>query len=309
MVAVKVLVFGAGSAQVPFIQALVRGGASVTVIGETIDQLVPDDVGRIQVSTHDVSAVLRAVADSPRAGFDAIACPTPGRSLISAAATAHVLGLGARFASESVARMLTTRVELHQALLVAGLARRFIREVDAVVIKPRSMSGGSRGISIHRDVVIEDHVAGPEWKLIGMIVHGRPHLWSCVGIRDSGASPIALVLGGARPTWDNTALLAGVSALVSDLGLHDGPIQLDVIDSTDGPEVIDLDLVLGGAGPLIRAATGVDLDAAYADLVLGRDPALEPTRDLAAAMSYPDRRIVTAATALAALEALVTDRA
>jgi biotin carboxylase len=313
-----VLVIGAGPNQVPLISRLAARGYDVVVVDRDAEAPgVSLATSAIEHSTHDAEAVLTALRAHPLAKkLVALACPSTGRPYLTAARCAEAVGL--RFPSPSAVETLLDRRRLRHVLGEVGLARRRCEPADhpsdielPVVVKPASGGGASRGVSVCRErsdldaalrlasrispdghAVIESFCTGRELKLAGLVSRGTVELL-LAGQRtfgdDARGLPVAVALGASEDTSLvelETRLAAPLSELCRRLGLHDLPLNVDVIDAAWGLEVIDVDIVLGSLERLVSVATGIDAIEAQVDLCLGRTPDLERRWWRGAATTY-----------------------
>lgn len=316
-----VLVLGGGPGQLGLIRELRDRGCEIVVVDR--DPHVPGAGSAslvLQCSTHDGEAIVTMLEGlSIAAGIEAIVCPSTGAPYLAAARCATTLGL--HFPPEAAVVGILDKYELWCALQKIEGTRRWCVPADEkhvhdrlpCVVKPRRGGGASVGVTFCRsqeelrwavecaesssygeaDAIVESLCEGHEYKLAGAVQGGEVKLL-LVGRRTFGRQesacgiPIAIALGPSEdPRVDGLHDVAGlVEALCRQLELDDVPLNIDIIDTTDGPEIIDCDIVFGSFERLARGSFGLDLCGVHADLCLRRPLSVTPSEHRGAAATY-----------------------
>lgn len=159
--------------------------------------------------------------------------------------------------------------------------------------------------SLYAGVLVEEFLAGPEISVDSAVSGGVAHPL-VLADKTVGLAPYFEELGHVVPAADHPQLdaaLAMVAQAHRVLGLDRLITHAEVKLTANGPRLVEINARLGGdlIPYLGLLATGVDLAGAAADLALGREPDLRPTRQAAAAVSllYPDRDVRVRAVELA----------
>lgn len=317
-----VLVFGGGKSQLPVVQSFAEKGYKTAVVDKnpTAPAMLEAPVPLI-ASTHDADAVLLSLKDKNLIGqICSISCPTTGWPYVAAARCASSLSLP--FPSEGSMLVVLDKYRIWETLLDLKIADRECVAVTPgklpprlpdlpLVVKPRMAGGASKGVRVCQSLmeleeaveyaasfsldgmaIVENYCAGEEFKLAGLIQNGKV-VFMLAARRSFGpgilGQPIGLTVGPDNLAEDCIVanhLVARVEELYSFHGLDNIPFNIDVIITERGPEIIDLDLVLGSFEKLVPAATGIDCTGMYADLCLGKQIYFKQKAWKGAAVTY-----------------------
>ncbi|MFF2956996.1 ATP-grasp domain-containing protein [Kitasatospora sp. NPDC057965] len=232
----------------------------------------------------------------------AAAFGTFGNSEATAATCRNKAASRAAFAAAGVPSPASTRVDsLDQALAAAE------RIGYPVVVKPAAGAGsigvrradGSRDLAdaytraaAHADdgfgVLVEEYLDGPEVSVECVTALG---MTTAVAVtrKQLGAEPFFEEVGHSVEAGDPLLAIAGPVAVAAlkALGFTNGVSHVEMRLTDTGPRLIEVNGRLGGdlIPHLVREATGIDLPLAAADIALGLEPDLAPTRRRAAAIS------------------------
>ncbi|MEU6237196.1 ATP-grasp domain-containing protein [Kitasatospora sp. NPDC047058] len=235
----------------------------------------------------------------------------PGQSSATAAACRNKAASRAVWAAEGVPSAQSIRVT---SLVTAARAARRIGY--PVVLKPASHAGSIGVIKVeHPDdlpgafayangraenqgeegsgLLVEEYLAGPEISVECVTVHG---ITTAVAVtrKELGPEPHFEEVGHVVVAGDPLLAQAGpiAESALDALGVNAGISHVEMRLTADGPRLIEVNGRIGGdlIGHLVHLATGIDLAAAAADIALGREPDLTPTRSAAAGVRflYPD---------------------
>ena len=299
----KLMVLGAGPAQLP----LIRTGVELGHFVVTVDYL-PENVGHhmshrsVDCSTVDRDGVLAAAIEL---GIDGIATLASDVATPTIAYVADRLGLpgpplnvAETMANKAQFRAFQESVGLPGPRFCVGTCCDDVL-TDArgltfpVVVKPVDTSG-SRGVSKvdrhadhafrrafaealryspSRTVCVEEFVPGHDVSGDGFVVDRR--LRAVVTKKyKRGLMPVGHAVPSHLTGEEQEEVRAGVERVCAALGYENGPLDFDVRLSDEGPTVLEMSARLGGNAipAVIHHATGVDLVAAVVAYALGGEP-------------------------------------
>ncbi|WP_204357864.1 MULTISPECIES: ATP-grasp domain-containing protein [unclassified Streptomyces] len=199
-------------------------------------------------------------------------------------------------------------------LLEAALAAEFIGY--PVVVKPAGQAGSVGVIRVDRaeelpagfefategaslwggestDVLVEEYLDGEEIS-VECVTHRGVTTPVAVTRKQLAFAPYFEEVGHTVDAADPLLRRVGpvAQAAVAALGLTTGIQHVEMRLTSTGPRIIEVNGRIGGdlIGKLVLLATGIDLPRAAADLALGVQPDLTPTRRQAAAVAllYPE---------------------
>ncbi|GGR03690.1 ATP-grasp domain-containing protein [Kitasatospora griseola] len=231
----------------------------------------------------------------------------PGQSSATAAACRNKSASRAVWASEGVPSAQSIRVT---SLVTAARAARRIGY--PVVLKPSAHAGSIGVIKVENPddlpgafayasgraedqgeegsgILVEEYLAGPEVSVECVTVHGIT-IAVAVTRKELGPEPHFEEVGHVVSAGDPLLAQVGpvAEAALDALGMNSGVSHVEMRLTADGPRLIEVNGRIGGdlIGHLVRLATGIDLAAAAADIALGREPDLTPTRSAAAGVRF-----------------------
>lgn len=152
--------------------------------------------------------------------------------------------------------------------------------------------------------LVEEMVTGPEVSIDGAVSRGRYQAY-CVARKQTGFAPhfeeTGHIVDGRDPLLADPDLTRVLAQAHRALGLPDGTTHTEVRLTEYGPVIIEVNGRLGGdlIPYLAQIATGVDPGLIAADVAVGRDPRIEPTRTGSAGVRFlypPEDCQVAAAT-------------
>ncbi|MGA5704558.1 ATP-grasp domain-containing protein [Peterkaempfera bronchialis] len=231
----------------------------------------------------------------------------PGQSTATAAACRNKAAARAVWAAEGVPSAQSIRVT---SLVTAGTAARRIGY--PVVLKPAAHAASIGVIKVERPedlaaafayassratgqgkegsgILVEEYLDGPEISVECVTVHG---ITTPVAVtrKELGPEPQFEEVGHVVSADDPLLAQAGpiAAAALDALGVSSGISHVEMRLTSDGPRLIEVNARIGGdlIGHLVHLATGIDLVAAAADIALGREPDLTPTRNRAAGIRF-----------------------
>ncbi len=290
----RVMVVGAGPYQVPALEAVKRLGYQSLAVDRNPEApgMALADARRV-IDIIDCDAVVQAARE---AGISAVLTVGSDAALPAVSAVANALSLPGL--DSSTLERCRDKLRLAQALEAAGLAHprtRLARTADVTefglpcVIKPSSGAGG-RGVSI---VELAEQIApalarAGERPLIQAFVDGLPigvELFMANGVlaaffafndqyRPGFVSPVGHSLPSRLSPSRMAQLRKSAETFAFALGIDQGPANLDLRWTAEGPVLIELNPRAGGSNiaELVSVSTGVDLAEAAVLTALGQDP-------------------------------------
>ncbi|MFJ1795294.1 ATP-grasp domain-containing protein [Kitasatospora griseola] len=231
----------------------------------------------------------------------------PGQSSATAAACRNKSAARAVWAAEGVPSAQSIRAT---SLVTANTAARRIGY--PVVLKPAAHAASIGVIKVERaedlpsafaytseqaagqgvegsGVLVEEYLAGPELSVECVTVRG---ITTPVAVTRKALGPEPLFQEVGHIVVAEDPLLAQVGpvaeAALDALGVNTGVSHVEMRLTSDGPRLIEVNARLGGdlIGRLVQLATGIDLPAVAADVALGREPDLTPSRHEAAGVRF-----------------------
>lgn len=153
-------------------------------------------------------------------------------------------------------------------------------------------------------VLVEEYLQGPEISVECALVDGQLHIVALtrkqVGFAP-GFEELGHTVAPQEPLPQEAAIREVVQAAHRALGIQLGVTHAELRLTPQGPRMIELGLRCAGdlIPYVVELATGIDLFAVAANLAAGEQPVLQPSRQLAAAISflYPpyDARVLATA--------------
>ncbi|MGV9266726.1 ATP-grasp domain-containing protein [Kitasatospora sp. NPDC003701] len=138
-------------------------------------------------------------------------------------------------------------------------------------------------------VLVEEYLDGPEISVECITVYG---ITTPVAVTRKALGPEPLFQEVGHTVVADDHLLAQVGpiaeAALDALGVNTGVSHVEMRLTSSGPRLIEVNARIGGdlIGRLVQLATGIDLPAVAADIALGREPDLTPTRREAAGVRF-----------------------
>lgn len=293
----RLLVLGAGPAQLGLLEAARRIGAFVAVADR--DPAAPGFAfadRRCILSTEDEPALERLVG---ALGIDGIISPGTDWPVGVAARIAERTGLPHPIAP-ATAVLATNKLRQRERLAEAAVPQPRWWVVGAsdeapvvegpVVVKAPDRQG-QKGLALVEDpaelpaavaaaravsrsglALVEELVDGPEVTVVGFSAGGE-FTTLAVTDREVAAPPaFGVALAHVWPSGDRGQSPAVAARAVAALGITDGPSYTQLRIGADGPQVIEVAARLGGGhdAELVEAAVGIDLNALALQASLGR---------------------------------------
>ncbi len=138
-------------------------------------------------------------------------------------------------------------------------------------------------------LLVEEYLDGPEISVECVTVHG---ITTPVAVTRKFLGPEPLFQEVGHTVVADDPLLAQVGpvaeAALDALGVNTAVSHVEMRLTSSGPRLIEVNARIGGdlIGRLVHLATGIDLPAIAADIALGREPDLTPTRREAAGVRF-----------------------
>ncbi len=306
MEAERLLVLGAGPAQIGLLAAARRRGLFVIAVDRD-----PSAPGfryadrRAIISVEDEPAIER-LAEAER--IDGVIAPGIGWSVAVAARVAERLGLEHPVSSET-ALLVTSKLRERERFADAGIpqpafercstAEEAVAAAERVgypcVLKPTDRQN-QRGLAYVEGpdaldaaiagafeqsrsgvLLVEELVDGPEVMINGFSLGGRFHPLTVTDriLAEPPAFGVALAHVWRSSLEPGTlgAAVEATSSAAAALGVLEGPTYTQVRVGPDGPSVVELGARLGGGhdAELCRAALGIDLNALSLAAALGEE--------------------------------------
>ena len=295
----RLLVLGAGPAQLGLLEAARRRGAFVAVADR--DPAAPGFAfadRRCILSTEDEPALERLVG---ALRIDGIVSPGTDWPVGVAARIAERAGLPHPI-SPATAVLATNKLRQRERLAEAGVPQPrswvvgaaddpptvdgpvVVKAPDrqgqkglALVDEPAALSeaiANARSVARSGLALVEELVDGPEVTVVGFSVGGEFTALTITDREVAGPPAFGVALAHVWPSEVSDTLK--VSDTVRDalraLGIADGPSYTQLRVDADGPKVIEVAARLGGGhdAELVEAAVGVDLNMLAIDAALGR---------------------------------------
>ncbi|MFC9331415.1 ATP-grasp domain-containing protein [Kitasatospora sp. NPDC057015] len=229
---------------------------------------------------------------------------TPGNSTATAMACRDKAASREAFAACVVpsarSTLVTTLEEAEQAAAATGypLVLKPARQAGSLGVIKAAGPGDLAAAYAHAaqaaqddegaDVLVEEYLDGPEISVECVTVQG---VTTPVAVtrKQLGPEPFFEEVGHSVEAGDPLLAIAGPVAVaaLNALGFTTGVSHVEMRLTDTGPRLIEVNGRLGGdlIPHLVREATGIDLPLAAADIALGLEPDLVPTRRRAAAIS------------------------
>lgn len=287
----RLLVVGAGPLQVPLIDKARELGIHTVAIDRN-----PNAVGFLSADVHsrvDISNVANVVSFARLNRIDGVVTAATDYGVQSASCAAFELGLPGPHprVAELVKNKGAVRDALHNAFGDARrghVTARHKSDVEAIrehaeyplMVKPADGSGSqgvsrvesdeelshacSNAIQVSRsgEAIVEPFLEGIEYGVESYVFAGRPMVLSVMNKTMTG-SPLYAELG--HSICHDTSIIDPVSTKVAQsivhLGIESGAVNMDVMVTANGVEVIDVGARMGGnliGSHLVPLSTGVD---------------------------------------------------
>jgi biotin carboxylase len=298
--AARLLVLGAGPAQLGLLEAARARGVWVAVVDR--DSAAPGfrlADRRCILSTEDEPAIERLVSALE---IDGIVSPGTDWPVGVAARIAERSGLPHPI-SPATAVLATNKLRQRERLAEAGVAQPrwwvvgngdelppvggplVVKAPDrqgqkglTLVERPEDLADAverARGVARSGVALVEELVDGPEVTVVGFSAGGA---FTALAVTDRVvAEPPAFGVALAH-VWPSEAsdplrVSDTVSRALAALGIDDGPSYTQLRVDTDGPRVVEVAARLGGGhdAELVEAATGVDLNGLAIDAAVGAE--------------------------------------
>ncbi len=304
----RLLVLGAGAAQVGLLEAARRRGLYVIAVDRNPDAPgLPLADERAVLSSEDEPGVERLARAR---SVDGLVSPGADWPVGIAARVAEKLGL--RHPIDGVTAVLaTTKSRQRDRLARAGVPQPRLFDVGdpalpfPCVVKAPDRQG-QRGLTLVHEqrqldaalahavaesrvgaTLVEELVDGPELTVNAVSLDGRFVPLTVTDRITAGPPAFGVALAHAWPSERATAAVVEVAQAAADaLGVRNGPTYTQIRLGPDGPRVIELAARLGGGhdAALCRAALGVDLDELAISFALGDDVACDTLSQAAGAV-------------------------
>lgn len=315
-----ILLFGAGSGQLPYLRHFRECGYRVVAIDRDTGALGAAEADLLlAVSTHDDQAIRERINEADQKNrIAAVACPSTGWAYVSAARIATWLGVA--FPSEEGVLNILDKFRMWQKLTEIGLTRRQCMTMPAgtdmgqflpAVVKPRMLGGASKGVyhcdspmaladavtqaaalSPDGQALVESFCPGEEVKLAGFLQQGKVAV-AVIARRSFGPGvlgvPIGLAIGpvaNGRGIDPSPPLVELLERFCRHVGLFSTPFNVDIILDKEQPELIDFDIVLGSFRTLMAKGCDIDTLELYSRLCLGEALPKAGTCRRGAAVTY-----------------------
>ena len=297
----RLLVLGAGPAQLGLLEAARRRGAFVAVADR--DPAAPGFAladRRCILSTEDEPALERLVG---ALRIDGIVSPGTDWPVGVAARIAERAGLPHPI-SPATAVLATNKLRQREALAAAGVPqpRSWVigaaddpPAIDGPVVVKAPDRQGQKGLALVEDAaalpeaieaaravarsglaLVEELVDGPEVTVVGFSVGGEFTALTVTDREVAEPPAFGVALAHVFPSFNrgqspDTSSEDVAERAVAALGITDGPSYTQLRIGPGGPEVIEVAARLGGGhdAELVEVAVGVDLNALAIDAALG----------------------------------------
>ncbi len=295
------MILGAGVFQLPAIRAASKLGFRTVAVSYW-----GDDPGRAEAdefvlcSTIDREEVLRHAKEFRIDGITTMASEV---SAVTAAYVAETLGLPGY--DLDTARSIGNKVLLRELLDRAGFPtpgyfgvddlaeaeQRFQDLRKPVFLKPASASGSRGAFKVHtldelrdcfekslsasildRTAILEENLVGREIGGEVLVRNGEIVFFQPTRkLINKRFVPYSHILPARLSEDEHASVRAMMARVIEALGLRDGPLNFDVMLTSDGPVIIELGGRLGGncLPELMRLHTGVDTVEAVVRLAMG----------------------------------------
>lgn len=304
----RLLVLGAGAAQIGLLEAARRRGLYVIAVDR--------DPGAPGLPLADERAIL---SSEDELGVERLARARSVDGLVSPGADWPV-GIAARVAEKlglqhpidgATAVLATTKSRQRDRLAAAGVPQpRLFSPGDPSLPFPCVVKApdrqGQRGLTLVHErraldgalahavaesrvggALVEELVDGPELTVNAVSLDGRFVPLTVTDRIIAEPPAFGVALAHAWPSAHATAAVVEVAQAAAEaLGVRSGPTYTQIRLGADGPRVIELAARLGGGhdAALCRTALGVDLDQLAISFALGEDPHDTVSRALPAAV-------------------------
>lgn len=289
----RLLVLGAGPAQLGLLQAARDGGLHV-VAADRDTQAIGFELAdeRAVVSTDDEQALERLARALE---VDGVISPGADWTVGVAARIAERIGLPHPI-DAATAALVTSKARQRERLAEAGVPQPRLfphgNEPDLpCVVKPTDQQG-QRGVSVVRvrdeldaairaatevsrggGYLVEEHVDGPEVTVNAVSGDGELTPLAVTDRLTAEWPAFGVALAHVWPSeHDVSSAVEAARSAVAALGVREGPTYTQLRLGADGPRVMEVAARLGGGhdAELVEAATGVPVNALALDFALGR---------------------------------------
>lgn len=306
----KLLIIGASVLQLPAIRKAKDLGHYVAVADYD-----PKAVGIVEAdeyynaSTIDIDAIVEVAKKFRPNGIMTLATDMPMRSVAAATTALGLCGI-----SMDTAIKATDKAEMIKAFKSHGVESPWFVTVSSLeglkekmdgltypcIMKPTD-NAGSRGVTLvhspHElleaysyslresrsgNVIIEEYLSGHEVSVEMMMYKGEANVLAVTDKRTTGA-PYFVETGHSQPSILPRTDLEKIHDLakraVKAVGIENGPAHVEIMDTPDGPRMIELGARMGGdciTTHLVPLSTGIDMVKATIDISLGLQPDITP---------------------------------
>jgi biotin carboxylase len=304
-VTARVLVLGAGPAQLGLLEAARDRGLWVAVVDR--DPAAPGfryADRRCILSTEDEPAIDRLLSALE---IDGLISPGTDWPVAVGARAAERAGLP-HPVTPATAALATNKLRQRERLAEAGVPQPRswvvgngdpLPRVEGPVVVKAPDRQGQKGLTLVRApgrlaaavdtarsasrsgvALVEELVDGPEVTAVGFSVGGvfTPLAITDRVVAEPPAFGVALAHVWPSEVSDTATVSDTVSRALAALGLEDGPSYTQLRIAAGGPQVIEVAARLGGGhdAELVQAAVGVDLNGLALDAALGNEIAVPP---------------------------------
>ena len=323
----KIMILGASILQLPAIRKAKEMGLQVITVDMDENAIGFKEEGIIceVISTIDSEKILEAAKKHNIDGIMTLASDMPMRSVAIVAKEMGLVGI-----TEQTALNATNKAEMRQCLKESGVPipqffrvsskEEYEEAIDyfktsklKCIVKPADNSG-SRGVDLLSDlsdeelisrayeysksysrggdIVVEEHMEGPEVSVETLSVDGECHIIQITDKLTTGA-PYFVEMGHSEPSAQPEDIKVRISevasAAVKAIGIENGPSHTEIKVTKDGPKIVELGARLGGDNittHLVPLSTGVDMVECCIKIALGEKPDLERKCELGSAIRY-----------------------
>lgn len=316
----RLFIIGASILQLPAIQKAKEMGLYVAVA-----DFNPNAIGIsyadvfYEVSTIDEEGIYQAAKDFKADGIMTLATDMPMRSVAYATSKLGLVGI-----SYDTAVKATDKGEMIKAFELEGVEHPWyfvlpelgsLKEIEDKIAYPCISkpvdNAGSRGVMLIHDhdelrkavtysssngrnggVIIEEYLQGDEVSVEIMVVDGTVHILQVTDKLTTG-EPHFVEMGHSQPSQLGEMNVNAIKNLaeraVKSVGIENGPAHVEIIQTKDGPKMIELGARMGGDNittHLVPLSTGIDMVKATIQVVLGEMPDINPQFEKGSAIRY-----------------------
>ena len=320
----KLLILGASILQLPAILKAKEMGLYVGVVDYDPKQIgVPYADIFFNISTIDVDGIVRTAQKFKPAGIMTMATDMPMRAIAKATAALGLPGISFETAIKS-----TDKGEMIKAFKANAIETPWFfivfqnKDLDKIrnkltfpcIMKPTDNSGSRGVVLIERPealdsaydysknhsrggaVIVEEYMTGCEVSVEIMTIQGTVHILAVTDKLTTGP-PYFVEMGHCQPSQLPGSDLIKIKDLarraVQAIGIENGPAHVEIMQTEDGPKMIELGARMGGdciTSHLVPLSTGIDMIKATIEASTGQTPDLKPRFSRGSAIRYFDIR-------------------